>query len=100
MTDKTLIKYGDLKLLVDSDCDIQAFIDNKDKIIALNEAVNSFCADLMNQTKEDQMNIDRMKNNLSDFVQLSDVTGYPFDMRDAELYAINNGIDYDVIEIE
>ena len=94
-----LIKYRDIKLLVNADSDMQLFIDNKDKIVALNEAMKAFTRDLLNQSTEDVNRIDKLKEELSEFVQMTDVIGFPFNMQDAELYALDKQIEYQVLEI-
>lgn len=92
---KTLIKYKDIKLLVNEEMNIQHFIDNKDAIIQLNELTNQFCSDLLNQTEKNVEEINKLKQELSDFVMHSDAIGY----QDAELYALNHNIEYNILEI-
>lgn len=96
---KILLKYKDIKLLVNEDVDIQHFIDNKELIVQLHDAMNQFTTNLLNQSDDDAKKIDELKQKLAEFVMHSDVIGFPFHMKDAELYALDNNIEYEILEI-
>ncbi|MBL8499570.1 MAG: hypothetical protein JNL77_03135 [Nitrosomonas sp.] len=94
-----LIKYKDIKILVNADSDVAEFIKHKDKIVALNAATTEFAENLLKQTDNDVKRIACMKKELESFVLMSDAIGFPLNNKDAELYALDKHINYDVIEL-
>ncbi|MBX3629293.1 MAG: hypothetical protein KF908_05140 [Nitrosomonas sp.] len=88
-----------MKLLIDNDCNVELFLKYKEQILLLNDEMIDFTKNLLNQTNEDIARIEKIKNQLSEFIQMTDVIGFPFNMKDAELYAIDHNIQYHVIEI-
>lgn len=97
---KVLLKYKNLSLLVDSEADVELFIKCKDQILKLNEAYVAFMRNIINMDKSDSKRIEDMRNDLKEFIIESGVIGAPFDIQNAELFALSNKIEYQTLELE
>lgn len=95
----TLIKYKALKLLVNENSHSALFLDNIEKIEALDVLTKEFVSDLLNPSQLIMDEINRLKNQLASFINMSGVIGFPFDNHDAELYAYDRKINFDILEL-
>lgn len=100
---KILVKYKDLKLLIDKDCSETMLFDNLKKIYELFELEKAMLFDTpkigLSQFDVREEKRKALKAELEDFKRHSDAIGCPFDMRDAELYALDRKIRYEVLEL-
>lgn len=94
----TLIKYKYLKILVDENMQSDMFTTNAQHIYRLFEAQNKLMQNMLNATDQEIRNIKQLKSELSSFIKQSKVIGYPFDNHDAELYAIDRKVNYQILE--
>lgn len=95
-----LIKYKEMSILVDESASLELFTANIDAFYDLDIAVKELYKNLLNATKQDTDNIAIMRKNLKPFSDELKVIGTPFDNYDAELYALDRKIDYDVLELQ
>jgi hypothetical protein len=95
----TLIKYKELKILVDENMQSDIFTTNVQHIYRLFEAQNKLMQNMLNASDKDIRHIKQLKSELNQFIQQSKVIGYPFDNHDAELYALDRKINYTILEI-
>ena len=97
---KNLIKFSDVKLLVDADISKELLIKNAKNICELNSLVNTLYRDALGADQFLLDEIKRKRNELDDFVVQSGVIGSPFDLHDAELYALDRNLEFEVLELE
>lgn len=89
-----LLKYKDIKLLVDDNMCADVFISNIPAIEEFNAAAMAYAESALHATAEDTARIKALKKVLANFIDQSKVIGFPFDLKDAELHAIDKGIKY------
>lgn len=94
-----LLKYKNIKILVSKDADLGVFTANAEKIVALDNAVKEFYKNLLMATDKDVKAIKEKQKELNCIKEKLSAIGVPFDNHDAELYAVNKGIEYDVLEL-
>lgn len=94
-----LLKDGAVKLLLRDSFDMSQYLQRRDEIAAFNTAMLDFYRNAMHATTEDVAHVKRMKQQLADFAVASGVIGSPFDTHDAELYALDRKLQYDVLEL-
>lgn len=93
-----LIKYKGLKLLINDGLHTQPLIDNLLAIESLAEKVNDFYANLMTATKQQGEALEKEKQALTSKIGYK-IIGVPFTNHDAELYALDKKLDYEVLEL-
>lgn len=94
----TLIKYKDLKLLVNELDDAQPLISYLPEIEALASSVKAFYERLLDATDAEAQALETQKKALLDKIGYP-IIGVPFSNHDAELYALDKRLDYDVLEL-
>lgn len=97
---KILIKYKNMSVLVNDDFNIQEFSANADKIYRYFEKKSAFARNILSQNDKDINELDTLKAELWQFIVSSGAVGFPFDNKDAELYALNNDIEYQILELK
>ncbi len=91
-----LVKYKDLKFLISGDVDSEVLIASLSDIETLKETVES----IDDTTKTEDMEvIARMRAGVLKDLQAERVIGFPFDINNAEHYALECDIDYKVLEL-
>ena len=93
-----LIKYKNIKLLVNDGCDMQPLIEHIRSIESLAEKVNGFYMKLINATQEDASALEKEKQQLTSKIGYK-IIGVPFTNQDAELYALDKKLDYTELEL-
>lgn len=93
-----LIKFKNLKLLVHEGIQIDNLISELKDIELLAEKVNNFYANLITATKEQGAALDKEKQALITKIGYK-IIGVPFTNHDAELYALDKKIDYEVLKL-
>lgn len=94
----TLIKYNDLKLLINELQDARPLISMLPEIEDFAKEVSGFYGDLLNATDADAQAMEAKKKALLKKIGYS-IIGVPFSNHDAELYALDKQLDYDVLEL-
>jgi len=94
-----LIKYKKMSVLVDQNADMNLFIQNLDKIQKLDALAKGFYKNLLTTSPEDLEKIEKMKSELKPVSDEMKIIGTPFDNHDAELYALDHGIEYGIFEL-
>lgn len=94
-----LIKYKNIKLLINEGCDSRTLLNHLTEIEALNAQLTSFYANLMNATTENGKKIEAEKRSLISKIGYK-IIGVPFSNHDAELYALDKKLTYEVLELE
>ena len=106
MTSKKLriIKHQDLTILVLNDkLSLDVFLTNLSEILRLDTDTKRNFKNLLDADIEEKMNdVAQRKETLVQVlgVEKEDIIGVPFSTHNAELYALNNNIEYEIIEIE
>lgn len=77
---------------------MQPLIDNLADIEALNDTVIAFYNNLMTAHEADSAAIEQRKNALESAIGYK-IIGVPFTNSDAELYALDKRLDYEVLEL-
>ena len=93
-----LIKYKGLKLLINEGLHMQPLIDNLVKIELLAERVSDFYANLMSASKSDGEALEKERQTLTSKIGYK-IIGVPFTNQDAELYALDKQLSYEVLEL-
>lgn len=93
-----LIKYKNMKLLVHEGVDIQPLIQHLSDIEALALDVESFYLNLLSATKDDGAALTERARKLTSKIGYK-IIGVPFTSHDAELYALDKKLDYEVLEL-
>lgn len=93
-----LIKFKNLKLLVHEGIQIDSLISELKEIELLTEKVNNFYANLITATKEQGAALDKERQALTSKIGYK-IIGVPFTNQDAELYALDKKLDYEVLEL-
>lgn len=94
-----LIKYKNIKLLVNEGCDMQPLIEHLQDIEILSEKVNIFLSDFMNATPEQSAALEKEKQHLTSKIGYK-IIGLPFTNNEAELYALDKKLDYEELQLE
>ena len=94
-----LIRYKNIKLLVNESCDMQPLIAHIQSIESLAKKVNGFYKNLKNATDQDASSIEQEKQQLISKIGYK-IIGVPFTHQDAELYALDKKLDYADMELE
>lgn len=96
----TLIKYNNLKLLVNDLEDAQPLISRLPEIEALAEDVKAFYSNLLNASESDAEALENRKKPLIEKIGIGyQIIGVPFTNHDAELYALDKKLAYGILEI-
>lgn len=93
-----LIKYKNIKLLVNEGCDMQPLIEHIQSIESLAEKVSSFYVNLMNATTEQSSELEKEKQKLISLIGYN-IIGVPFTNQDAELYALDKKLKYTELQL-
>ncbi|MGR2849164.1 hypothetical protein [Vibrio vulnificus] len=93
-----LVKYKNIKLLINEGCSSQPLIDHLSEIDDLNDKVSHFYANLMNATTEDGKKIEAEKQSLMSKIGYN-IVGVPFSNQDAELFALDRKLTYEILEL-
>lgn len=93
-----LVKYKNLKLLAHAGVDIQPLIQHLSEIEALALEVENFYINLMHSSRDDAYAIKDKAQALISKIGY-EIIGVPFTTHDAELYALDKKLDYDVLEL-
>lgn len=93
-----LIKYKNIKLLVNEGCDMQPLIEHIQSIESLVEKVNGFYMNLINASQEEASALEKEKQQLTSKIGYK-IIGIPFTNQDAELYALDKKLDYTELEL-
>lgn len=94
----TLIKYNNLKLLVNELEDPSPLISRLPEIEALAVDVKEFYSNLLNVSESETKAIEDKRKLLIEKIGYQ-IIGVPFTNHDAELYAIDKKLEYDILEI-
>jgi len=94
-----LIIKGDLKLLINEGLQMEPLLTHLDEIQALNARVLEFYANLMSATAEQGRALEAEAKSLISKIGYN-IVGVPFTTHDAEMYAVNLGLDYEIIELQ
>lgn len=89
-----LVKYKNIKLLINEGLHVQPLIENLSEIELMAEKVVVFYKNMLNATKEDGKKLDQEKAALMSKIGYK-IIGVPFTNHDAELYAIDKKLDYE-----
>ena len=93
-----LIKHEKLKLLINEELHMQPLIDNLLEIKELSDKVTKLFKNAMNATDEKISNLDKQREHLKSKIGYK-IIGVPFSAHDAELYALNNKLEYTELEL-
>ena len=93
-----LIRYKKIKLLINEKESIQPLIENLSDIEQLNKDVNGFYEKLFRLTGEQGSELELKKQNLISKIGY-EIIGVPFTNQDAELYALDRGLNYTELEL-
>ena len=93
-----LIKHGKLKLLINEELHMQPLIDNLLEIKELSDKVTNLFKNAMNATDEKINSLDKQREHLKSKIGYK-IIGVPFSNHDAELYALNNKLEYTELEL-
>ena len=93
-----LIKYNDVKILIESECDIENLCRFLPDIQDLNQRTKKFFGSLDARTDEE---VDFLKEKPKQIINNLgfNIIGTPFDLHDAELYALDRKLDYTTLEL-
>jgi hypothetical protein len=94
----TLVKYKKIKLLVNEGLQMQPLIDHLFDIEVLNEKVTSFYKNVLNEGGESAAAIASEQQALISKIGYK-IIGVPFTNHDAELYALDKKLDYEILEL-
>lgn len=94
----TLIKYKNLKMLVNELEDAQPLIARLPEIEALAEDVKGFYSNLLTASDSDVEALESKQKALIEKIGYQ-IIGVPFTNHDAELYALDKKLEYDILEI-
>ncbi len=98
---KVLVKYKQLKILIDETADIEPLIANIDEISSLNDDVISMYKNLLSTPPEQAEQLQKRVDLFKPLVDQLGIVGVPFQNKDAELYAADKKIMIvDRLEIE
>lgn len=93
-----LVKYKKLKLLINEGLPMQPLIDHLQDVVELKDRQQDFYANLVGGTEDDCAAFERSRSDLVRKIGYI-IVGTPFDDRDAELYALDKGLDYSILEL-
>lgn len=93
-----LVKYQQLKILVEEDANIETLIENLQDLVALDEDVSLFYKNLLTARPEQIASLEKRQKALIKKIG-GKVIGKPFDNVDAELYALDKQLNYDVLQL-
>lgn len=94
-----LVKYKNIKLLVEDNLDTNSLIENLKEIEILNFKFKEICENMLLQSKGDIFRFNQQKDLLLRRIGGA-VIGAPFTTHDAELYALGKGLIYTEIELQ
>lgn len=93
-----LIKYKKIKLLVNEGLHMQPLIDHLSEIELLNNDVTDFYKNLLYATDESSAKTTKQQQALISRIGYK-IIGVPFSNDDAELYALDKKLDYQILEL-
>ena len=93
-----LVKYQRLKLLVEDHEDISSLLPLLADIVDLESRVGAFFRDILNADHATGAALDQEAVELMEQIGYA-IGGVPFTRYDAELYALDRKLDYDVLEL-
>jgi len=93
-----LIKYKNLKLLINEGLQMQPLIEHLHDIEILADKVNAFYANLLNNKSDQAKKLEQEKSSLLSKIGYT-IIGVPFTNHDAELYALDKQLEFDVLEL-
>lgn len=91
-----LVKYKNLKLLINEGLQMQSLIEHLNEIESLAVEVNGFYTNLLTATKEQGAALEKKKQALIAKIGYN-IIGVPFTNHDAELYALDKKLNYEVL---
>ncbi len=97
----TLVKYNDVTLLItNADGDLSLLTSILDDIEKLDTDTKKFYKNLIAADADSIGQSLKIRANKLNYVKEAlGIIGTPFDVHDAELYAVNKGIEYEVLEL-
>ena len=98
MSEYVLVKYKDVKLLINQGLDVQPLIENLSEIENLACKVNHFYLNLLSATTEQGNELDLERQQLISKIGYN-VIGVPFTNHEAELYALSETLDFQTLEL-
>jgi len=93
-----LIKHKNLKLLINERLHMQPLVDCLLEIEDLADRVTKLYKNVLNATDKEINNIEKQKKALTSKIGYK-IIGVPFSNHDAELYALNNKLEYTELEL-
>jgi len=93
-----LIKHKNLKLLINQGLHMQPLIDNLLELENLADRVTKLYKNVLNATDKEINNLEKQKEALTSKIGYK-IIGVPFSSHDAELYALNNKLEYTELEL-
>jgi hypothetical protein len=93
-----LVKYKGIKLLINEGLHMQPLLDSLQEIEVLAEKVNNFYQNIINKKKEDGKKLEDEKSVLISKIGYK-IIGVPFSNHDAELFALDKSLDYEILEL-
>lgn len=94
----TLVKYKNIKLLVNEGLQMQPLIDHLIEIELLADKVSIFYKNVLTATKEQGAELEKEKQSLISSIGYK-IIGVPFTNQDAELYALDRKLNYEILEL-
>lgn len=93
-----LIKYKEMRLLINEGLDIAPLLANLHELETLNCKVIDFYKDMLTSTKEEGAALECQRTSLASKIGYK-IIGVPFTNHDAELYALDRKLDYTVFDL-
>lgn len=94
-----LIKYKKLNLLINEGLNSKPLIEHLEEIELLNKEVICFYKNMLNADDESSKKITKKQQTLISKIGYK-IIGVPFTNHDAELYAIDKELDYQILELK
>lgn len=94
----SLIKYKNIKLLIDSGLPMAPLLENIEEIAALSNAVAEHYEDILSASASRTREIQQWRQKLISKVGYK-IVGAAFTDQEAELYALDRGIEYEILEL-
>ncbi len=94
-----LVKYKDIKLLINEGCSAEALIKHIAEIEELSKRLENFYLNVFNANADEVPAIEYERRQLISKIGYK-ITGEPFTNEDAELYALNEKLDYTELHLE
>ena len=93
-----LIKYKHIKLLINEGLEMQPLINHLSEIEALEKKVSVFYKNVMTAKKGEGESLQKEADAIISKIGYR-ITGVPFTLHEAELYALDKKLDYEILEL-